>query len=96
VSPELRRNVFCVFKEAVNNAARHSECRQVSLRLAVEGNVLEAEIRDDGLGLRNRRTGGHGLESMRKRGVALGGEIEVTEADGGGTVVRLRAPFHRT
>jgi signal transduction histidine kinase/ligand-binding sensor domain-containing protein len=50
MSPEQRRHLFLIFKEAINNVARHSECRSVSLDISVLNGRLVAEIRDDGRG----------------------------------------------
>ena len=46
LSPEQRRHLFLIFKEAINNAARHSECKSVSLDISVSHHGLAAEIRD--------------------------------------------------
>src|SRR4030095_341223 len=48
LAPEDRRHLYLLIKEAVNNIARHSGCRNVSLQLAAEGNRLMGEMRGDG------------------------------------------------
>jgi ligand-binding sensor domain-containing protein/signal transduction histidine kinase len=50
LSPEQRRHLFLIFKEAVNNASRHARCTSVSMSLRVIGHQLSAEIRDNGCG----------------------------------------------
>src|SRR6185436_5243155 len=40
----VRRDVLLVFKEAVNNAARHSECTAVTIDVQVEGGRLVLTI----------------------------------------------------
>ena len=37
---DVRRDLLLIFKEAVNNAARHSRCSRVEIDLRVEGSRL--------------------------------------------------------
>jgi signal transduction histidine kinase len=91
---DFRRQVFLVFKESVNNTARHSGCRRAEVELSVEGKDLVLRVSDDGVGFQGGRPiEGHGLASIRARAAALGGSAEIgTNADGGTTVL-LRVPL---
>jgi signal transduction histidine kinase len=80
------------------NVVRHAQARSCVVRLASldHEQVLEVEIRDDGVGvLEVRRPAGIGLRSMRERAEELGGEcrIERLEAPSGGTRVLARLPL---
>jgi len=48
---DLRRQIYLIFKEAVNNSIRHSGCTQMDLQLSVEGKELQLTISDNGCGL---------------------------------------------
>jgi signal transduction histidine kinase len=65
----------------------------------VEKGELLLKISDNGRGLREADEdggrGGHGLKSMRKRAVELGGSLEITSQPGFGTQISLRAPLGR-
>src|SRR5206468_4336032 len=64
---DLRREVFLVFKEAVNNIARHSCCRHAFAVLVVHGARLVLKITDDGKGFDGAvPANGLGLKSMRE------------------------------
>jgi signal transduction histidine kinase len=90
----LRRQVYLVFKEAVNNVVRHSGCREAEVELAIKGGWLALVVTDDGCGFDLGANGqGHGLDSMRARAEDVGGTLEVESAPGGGTTVRLRVPL---
>ena len=92
----VRRDVLLIFKEAVNNAARHSNCSQVEIDLRVEGSWLSLMIADDGEGFdASIESDGQGLVSMRRRAENLGGEFEIDSRIGQGTIVKLRAPVNR-
>jgi ligand-binding sensor domain-containing protein/signal transduction histidine kinase len=100
ISPEQRRQLFLIFKEAMHNVVRHAACARVAMRFAIEGHRLLAEIRDDGCGFAPEpspstpgRRGGHGLGSMRARAVKLGGRLDVQTAPGRGTHLTLSAPL---
>jgi ligand-binding sensor domain-containing protein/signal transduction histidine kinase len=97
LAPEDRRHLYLLIKEAVNNIARHSGCRNVSIQLAAEGNRLMVEIRDDGRGFAApagttpapSSAGGHGLRSMSARAEQLRGSLSVASTPGEGTILRL-------
>jgi ligand-binding sensor domain-containing protein/two-component sensor histidine kinase len=96
IGAHIRRHVFLIFKESLHNAARHSCCTEVDLKLRLAGGWLELSIADDGRGFDLGNAGrGHGLTSMRRRAGLLGGDLAVESAPGCGTKVRLRAPLGR-
>ena len=91
---DVRRDVFLVFKEAVNNLARHSGCASAQIELARQNGHLLVRVADDGKGLTEAdRSDGHGMISMARRARSLGGELEISAGVGGGTVLTLRAPL---
>ena len=97
---DLRRQVYLIFKEAVNNSIRHSGCTRVDLQLSVEARELQLTISDNGCGLqgpqRDSENGDHhGLENMQKRAKSIGGSVEIMSKPAGGTQIRLRVPLAR-
>ena len=96
---DTRREVFLVFKEAVNNVARHSGARHVEIELGVDDGWLALEVADDGHGFDPARTAeagnGDGLLSMKRRADNLGGAFEVISSPREGTTLTLRVPLGR-
>lgn len=89
----VRRDVFLMFKEAINNIARHAACASVQIDLRVEGSALSLSIRDDGRGFDDAASyDGSGLVSMRQRAARLGGRCDVRSAAGTGTTVLITIP----
>jgi signal transduction histidine kinase len=100
----IRREIFLIFKESVNNIVKHSGSCEVMVELAVAGGWLMFSISDNGKGfnpslakaatgyLSSQSRGGNGLASMRRRARELGGQFEVTTNIGQGTLVSLRLP----
>ncbi len=66
---EIRRNVFLVVKEALNNILKHSKATKVMLKLEKVPGGLTLIIHDNGVGidLGNLRQFGNGLKNMKKR-----------------------------
>jgi len=87
---DVRRQVYLVFKEAVNNAVRHSECSAVEVTLAVDGRELTLTVADDGRGFDpSTESEGNGLASMHRRAAAIGARLDVRSDEGRGTTVTL-------
>lgn len=75
--------------EAMTNVIRHSGASRCTVRIGHAADQLELEVSDDGRGLGADVPTGTGLESMRLRAAALGGDlaIKTSGADGGTCVV---------
>lgn len=96
MNAEVRRQSFLIFKEAINNVARHSGCKSAEAMLKVERGIIILELRDDGRGFDDTNGDeGHGLGSMRQRAEKLGGKLEVASKPGEGTTITLKAPVGR-
>jgi ligand-binding sensor domain-containing protein/two-component sensor histidine kinase len=90
---DVRRDLLLIFKEAVNNSARHSGCSRVDIDLRLEGSRLVLVLVDNGTGFDpSRESDGQGLTSMRRRAHRLRGTLEIVSGDGTGTAVTLSIP----
>ncbi len=85
--------LFRIAQEALTNAIRHSQAREVTVSLTATGEQLALCITDDGVGFDATAQdslvegGKLGLLSMRERAEAAGAEIRVETAPGAGTRV---------
>jgi ligand-binding sensor domain-containing protein/two-component sensor histidine kinase len=96
MNAEVRRESFLIFKEAINNIARHSGCMSAEAKLGVERGIISLELCDDGRGFDSADGDeGHGLGSMRQRAEKLGGKLEVVSEPGNGTRITLKVPVGR-
>ena len=93
---EARRNIFLIYKEALNNVLHHANARSLSVTVHVDGTVFELKVEDDGVGFSarntrsiNARSGGHGLQNMEKRAREVQADLSVESETGKGTIVRL-------
>lgn len=91
LSMDARRDLFLIFKEGINNAAKYSGAARVFISFGLEGHLFTMRIRDYGKGFDMADIDeGNGLENMKKRASNLGGNLEIkTEAEKG-TELTLR------
>lgn len=94
LAPEHRRHIYLLFKEAIRNAIRHSNCSSLHMTLACSPGALSGEITDNGRGITDDRPPGNGRRNMQARVTALGGHLEVQSLPGQGTAIKFRVPLH--
>ncbi|WP_216870382.1 sensor histidine kinase [Modestobacter excelsi] len=88
--PDVETAAYRIAQEALTNVARHSRARSAEVGLCARDGRLEVAVIDDGTGFEAAgagRPGSVGLDSMRTRARAVGGELTVTSGPGGTRVV---------
>jgi len=92
---ETRRDVFLIFKEAVNNSAKYSHGSKIEIGITYENKKLGISISDNGKGFNVQNAdSGNGLGNMRKRAETLRGKFEINSEEGNGTGIRLMIPVN--
>jgi signal transduction histidine kinase/ligand-binding sensor domain-containing protein len=98
LQPIVRDEVYRIASEALRNAFRHAEAKQIEVELHYDGRQLRLRIRDDGKGIDREylstegRAGHFGLHGMRERAKLMGGKLTVWTAPGSGTEIELSVP----
>jgi two-component system, NarL family, sensor histidine kinase UhpB len=91
---ERRKNLFLIFKEAINNAAKYSEATFVSIIISKIDQTLSVLIQDNGKGFDPLKIkNGNGLDNMKERVAQVGGSFLLKAAPGEGTVIKLTMPI---
>jgi signal transduction histidine kinase len=91
---EARRPLYLIFKEAVNNVARHSGAHEATIRLELEHHVFTMTVEDDGRGFDVEKPyPGEGLASIARRARNLGGSATWDSRPGSGTRFTATLPF---
>ena len=94
MSPIRTRHVLAIVGEAMANAARHAQARNVRVSAAHHDGKLVLQVKDDGVGFAvTGDESGYGLRNMRDRARLLGGRLRITSQPGDGTCVELSAPW---
>ncbi len=74
---DYKQNLLMMFKEAINNAIKHSNCKKITLEANVRNDVIELMLTDDGIGIENyNKTSGNGITNMENRAKKLGGRMK--------------------
>jgi signal transduction histidine kinase len=90
----LRREVFLIFKESINNIVKHSGATAAEVEFRFDRAQLFLRVSDDGRGFDvglATRAGGLGLNSMTERVHMLGGQITLS-SDAAGSSVQITIP----
>ena len=82
---------YYVVAEAIANALKYSEASFIQVRATASGESLRIEILDDGVGGAAARPGS-GLEGLRDRAEAIGGNMELVSRAGFGTSIVVTIP----
>ena len=90
-------HLYYIAREAVNNAIKHGNARQIVIRLAADEHQGALTIQDDGCGIGSFASDhkGMGLHLMNYRARVVGGSLEVQRVPSGGTVVACVFPVNR-
>lgn len=91
VDYSLYHHFVSAMREIVSNAIRHAGASRLVVRLNADGDLLTAEVSDDGRGLQGGE-GGNGLRNLRDRIAAIRGSIAFPPVPQG-TMVRIAIPL---
>ncbi|MDE2219527.1 MAG: hypothetical protein KGJ52_04025 [Gammaproteobacteria bacterium] len=93
VPDRLATVVYRSVQELLNNVAKHSRAKHVLVKLSLDDNTLLLEVRDSGVGLEKAtpesRRHGSGLRNLRERAQMTGGQFNIVQAPGRGTLAQL-------
>ncbi len=83
-------NIYRVLQEAVHNAFKHAQARQITIAVSEKENQLLITIQDDGIGFDSATiVKGNGLNNMKKRIQQIGGQF-ILNSNSQGTKVEIR------
>ena len=95
---QQRKNIYMFYKEAVNNAIKHSGCSCLTIDITYVAGILTVSVRDNGKGMNNAAAivsdgnGGSGLLGMKFRADQIGAHLEISSSPETGTVLSLLVP----
>ena len=91
---EITTTVYRILQEALTNIIKHSQAIKVKISIQLVANDLEVLIKDNGKGFNPKEnTTGFGLQGMRERATALGGQFNLVSLPGMGCQVIATIPF---
>jgi signal transduction histidine kinase len=96
--PFARDEIYRIAAEALRNAFRHAEAKQIEVELWYEERLLRLRVRDDGKGIdpeilgKDAHAGHYGLHGMRERATLISAKLAVWSAPDSGTEIELSVP----
>jgi PAS domain S-box-containing protein len=87
---KIRRNIFLVFKESLNNIAKYAKTGEVTISLSYENDRLTICVKDTGPGfdLKQVQRFKNGINNMKRRMEDINGEYFIESAPGKGTHIK--------
>jgi signal transduction histidine kinase len=91
---DARKNLYLIFKEAVNNIAKYSGAVVTDIKLHSSAHQFLLTITDNGKGFDSSTTyGGNGLKNMRIRAEEIKAAFEIISKPAEGTRIRVVVPI---
>jgi signal transduction histidine kinase len=91
---QKRKDLYLLFKEAVNNAAKYSQCKNLLVDIKQEVQQISMQITDDGIGFDEKLVKhGNGLSNMQERAASMNAMLIIDAAPGRGTSITLKVPL---
>lgn len=84
---DLSLHLYRIVQEAINNAIKHGDAKNISIDLEKTQGVMRLSIIDDGLGFGEDAGKGMGFNIMRYRASVIGAELDVKSQKNKGTEV---------
>jgi signal transduction histidine kinase len=94
-SMHVRKNIYMLMKEAINNAVKYSGASNIYLTVQNKAGDIQIKLRDDGKGFDTlAKQSGNGLGNMQARAAELMAKFSIDSKPGEGTTVCLAFKFH--
>jgi len=95
LSPNERKHILLIFKEAMNNALKYSKADQCIFKSEVKEGKAHLVFKDNGVGFdKEAITKGNGLANMTERAINIGGELKLETSPNNGTQVIIIIPIN--
>ena len=95
IPDSIKISIYRILQESLTNVGRHSQAKNVHIRLQNAGNQLILKIEDNGVGFdeskRKKKT--LGLIGARERAESQGGTYRIESMPGQGTTVTVEIPW---
>ena len=95
LSSKFEVALFRLIQEAVQNAMKHAQAKDIVVKLEMKRQSLTIVIKDDGKGFdtKLKKSNSFGLLGMKERVEILDGELSIDSHIGKGTVVIIQVPL---
>lgn len=85
----VRFTLYRLLQELLNNVCKHADASEVSITLRQQEHRVLLHVADNGVGILAEKIPGFGIQGMRERVSALGGELTLESNNGTRVIVNL-------
>ncbi len=80
----VKENIYLIFKESVNNIAKHSNADRVDITFVYDGKIFKLKVEDNGTGSNGSgpRKSGQGLRNIELRSQRIGADVDIYNSEG--------------
>lgn len=87
---EIRKNIFLIAKESVNNLLKHAECKEALLLFNFDKSLLTLKIVDNGKGFDLLSPSSrNGINNIKQRAKKINAKVEIESSLGKGTKIEI-------
>jgi len=86
---EQKKDIYLILKEAINNAVKYAEAKNILIHLKLNKNHLQATVQDDGKGFGENWSYGNGLNNMKNRCELNQGKFQLETNPNSGSVIHI-------
>lgn len=100
LSPIAELQLLRIAQESLTNVRRHADASSIDVSIDKTGETIEMIVKDNGKGflldeIEDSPPGYHGLNIVKERAEALGGELQISTSPGEGTAVLVSVPLEK-
>lgn len=89
INPKDGLIIFRILQESINNVLKHARAERINIIVQDTPAILKVKISDNGVGINNEKKRGSGLNSMRKRALMIGADLQIDSTKDIGTELKL-------
>jgi two-component system, sensor histidine kinase ChiS len=96
INPEIKRNLFLIYKEILNNILKHSKATETLISIKETDGKLKVMINDNGIGFdENAYQLGNGLRNLKNRASDIDATLNINSTVNKGTYICLEIQITR-
>ena len=96
IPTEVNTALYRIVQESLTNICKHAQATSVTVKLLAHAGIIHLSIEDNGKGFNpTQNTTGFGLQGMRERSVALGGQLNLHSQLGTGCCISVSLPLSK-
>jgi len=96
VHPDIKRNLFLILKESINNAVKHAHANKLTISIELTGHHYQMKVVDDGVGIYtgDSEQFGNGIRGMKNRAAMIHAAITIQSQAGIGSEVMINGTLY--